>query len=118
MADLDKGAARIYAERRPVTDPRARRYVLPAAEGRRIFRKEIVPDLLARPEPQSEPVLVALVGQHGAGKSRASRMIAEVLSRKGGFADLDSDLYRPYHPAYDALVRRDDRLMAGYPRTR
>jgi hypothetical protein len=29
-------------------------------------------------------------------------------------AELDSDLYRPYHPAHDALTQRDDTLMAGY----
>lgn len=114
MADLDDSAARIYAKRRPVTDPEARKYVLPPREGRRIFREQIVPELLAGPDAQSRPVVVALVGQHGAGKSRAARMVAEVLARKGGFADLDSDRYRPYHPDYDALVRRDDRLMAGY----
>jgi Zeta toxin len=114
MSDLDDGAARIYAERRPVTDPVARQFVLPAAEGRRIFREEIVPELLAGPEPQPEPVVVALVGQHGAGKSRTASMVAGALARRGGFAELDSDLYRPYHPAYDALVRRDDTLMARY----
>jgi hypothetical protein len=114
MSDLDDSAARIYAERRPVTDPVARQYVLPAAEGRRIFRDEILPELLAGPEPQTEPVMVALVGQHGAGKSRAASMIGEALARRGGFAELDGDLYRPYHPAYDALVRQDDRLMARY----
>lgn len=114
MSDLEAGAAQIYAERQPVTDPQARRYVLSPAEGRRIFCQDIVPDLLAEPEPQAEPVLVALVGQHGAGKSRAASMIAAALARKGGFAELDGDQYRPYHPAYDALIRRDDTLMAAY----
>jgi energy-coupling factor transporter ATP-binding protein EcfA2 len=114
MSDLDDSAARIYAERLPVTDPVARQYVLPAADGRRIFREEIVPELLAGPEPQPEPVVVALVGQHGAGKSRVASMIGGVLARRGGFVELDGDLYRPYHPAYDALVRHDDRLMARY----
>jgi hypothetical protein len=114
MGDLDDSAARIYAERRPVTDPVARQYVLPAAEGRRIFREKIVPGLLTGLEPQAEPVMVALVGQHGAGKSRAASMIGDILARRGGFAELDGDLYRPYHPAFDALVRQDDRLMARY----
>ena len=114
MSDLDDTAARIYAERRPVTDPVARQYVLPAARGRHVFCEKIVPDLLAGPEPQKEPLVVALVGQHGAGKSRAASMIAGVLAGRGGFAELDSDLYLPYHPAYDALVRRDDTLMARY----
>lgn len=114
MSDLEVGAARIYAERRPVTDPKARRYVLPPAEGRRIFCQDIIPDLLAGPEPQPEPVVVALVGQHGSGKSRAASMITDTLARRGGFAELDGDLYRPYHPAYDSLIRRDDTLTAVY----
>jgi UDP-N-acetylglucosamine kinase len=112
--DLDAAAERIYAERRPVTDPAARRYVLTSAEGRRIFRDEIVPDLLAGPERQNHPVVVILAGQHGAGKSRAAATIGAELARRGGYAELDSDLYRPYHPAHDALIRRDDTLMAAY----
>ena len=75
MNDLDARAKQIYTERRPVTDPEARRYVLSPAEGRRIFLEDIVPDLLAGPEPQAKPVVVALVGQHGAGKSTAASLI-------------------------------------------
>ena len=108
MTDLDYGAARIYAERRPVTDPVARQYVLSPDDGQRVFRDQIVPDLLAGPESRREPVVVALVGQHGSGKSRKASMITSQLARRGGYAELDSDLYPPYHPAYDALAQRDD----------
>lgn len=38
----DAGARQIYARRRPVSDPDARRYLLPAAEGIRIFRIEVM----------------------------------------------------------------------------
>jgi hypothetical protein len=111
----DPGAVeRIYARRRPVSAADAERYLLSPDEGSRIFREEIVPDLLAGPEMQAMPTVVFLVGQHGAGKSRVAAMVAEVLSKRGGFADLDSDLYKPYHPQYDELMRRDDRLMAAY----
>lgn len=110
----DEAAWRIYARRRPITDPRAADYLLPPQEGRRIFLQRIVPDLLAGLGPRATPVVVFLVGQHGAGKTRVAAMAADGLNRLGGFADLDSDLYKPYHPRYDELIRGDDKLMAAY----
>ena len=114
MSDPDADARRIYAHRRPVSDLDARRYLLPAAEGIRIFREQIVPDLLAGRQPQATPAVVFLIGQQGAGKSRVASMVGDVLNNRGGFAELDSDLYKPYHPQYDELMRRDDTLMAAY----
>src|SRR5260370_11418695 len=104
MSAPDEAAGRIYARRRPVADPIAGHYLLPAAEGRRIFCEQIVPELLARPEPQDEPVVVFVVGQQGAGKSRIADMVGAVLAGRGGFAELDSDFYKPYHPAYRGLL--------------
>ncbi|MFI5689926.1 zeta toxin family protein [Streptomyces sp. NPDC051636] len=40
--------------------------------------------------------------------------MAEQLDARGGFADIDSDLYKPYHPQYAQLMAQDDRLMALY----
>jgi Zeta toxin len=114
MTDPEAIAREIYARRQPVSDPDAHRYLLSPDEGRRIFREQIVPGLLAGPEPQEEPTVVFLVGQPGAGKTRAASMLADALNKRGGFADLDTDLYRPYHPQYDELMRRDDTLMAAY----
>jgi hypothetical protein len=112
---IDPGAiARIYAQRQPANDSDARRYLLSAQEGSRIFREEIVPDLFAGREPQVRPTVVFLVGQHGAGKTRVADMVAGTLNKRGGFADLDSDLYKPYHPRYDELMSRNDTLMAAY----
>lgn len=112
--DLDPVTARIYARRRPVSDPDAAKYLLPAARGRRIFLEEIVPDLLAGREPQHSPIVAFVVGQHGAGKTRTASMVGDVLAERGGYADLDSDLYKPYHPGYRELMSRDDILMAAY----
>jgi hypothetical protein len=112
--DPEATAREIYAQRRPVSGPDADRYLLSPDEGRRIFHERIVADLLAGPNPQDHPTVVFLVGQHGAGKSRVASMVADVLNKRGGFADLDSDLYKPYHPRYDHLMRRDDALMAAY----
>ncbi|MFF9070552.1 zeta toxin family protein [Streptomyces sp. NPDC014891] len=92
------------------------RHRLPEAENQRIFRERIVPDLLEGRSPQTTPTVVFLVGQPGAGKSRVTEMVAAALNRHGGFADIDSDLYKPYHPAYDDLMAQDDTLMAAYTR--
>ncbi|MFJ8162136.1 zeta toxin family protein [Streptomyces sp. NPDC096136] len=92
------------------------RHRLPDAENQRIFRDHIVPDLLTGRVPQAPPTVVFLIGQPGAGKSRVSEVIAGLLDRHGGFVDVDSDLYKPYHPAYDALLAQDDTLMAACTR--
>ncbi|MEV6378720.1 zeta toxin family protein [Streptomyces sp. NPDC051773] len=92
------------------------RHRLSDAENRRIFRERIVPDLLAGRVEQETPTVVFLVGQPGAGKSRVTEMVAGALNRHGGFADVDSDLYKPYHPAYARLMAEDDTLMAAYTR--
>jgi hypothetical protein len=97
-----------------VTDPEAERYKLSPEESRRRFVKRIVPALLAGREPQQEPTAVILVGQPGAGKTRASEMLARRLNERGGFADIDTDLYKPFHRDYDELMARDDRLMTLY----
>ena len=113
-SDPGDAVARISAGRKPISDPAALSYLLPPHEGRRIFREKIVPHLLAGPGLQERPTVVFLVGQQGAGKSRVASMVADVLNKRGGFAELDSDLYKPYHPQYDQLMRRDDALMAAY----
>lgn len=92
------------------------RHRLPEAENQHIFRERIVPQLLEGREPQKTPTVVFLVGQPGAGKSRVTKMVEAVLNRSGGFVDIDSDLYKPYHPAYDELMTQDDTLMAAYTR--
>ncbi|MEU3433106.1 zeta toxin family protein [Streptomyces sp. NPDC006863] len=98
-------------------DPaRVEQYRLPQQENERVFYEEIVPDLFADRVGQETPTVVFLIGQPGAGKSRVTEMVAEKLNRQGGFADIDSDLYKPYHPAYDDLMAEDDTLMAAYTR--
>jgi hypothetical protein len=91
-----------------VTDPAEGRHRLPDTENRCIFTDRIVPDLPAGRAAQDTPTIVFLVGQPGAGKSRVTEIVAAALNRHDGFVDVDSDLYKPYHPAYAALLARDD----------
>lgn len=96
-------------------DPQeAERHLLSEARNRQIFADEIAPDLLADITPVEQPTLVVLVAQQGAGKTRMADQIAQQLNTMGGFADIDSDLYKPYHPDYAALMAKDDQLMAAY----
>jgi UDP-N-acetylglucosamine kinase len=90
------------------------RYALPEVENARIFREDIVPDHFAHAGPQEHPVIVILVGQQGAGKTRHARRIGERLDRCGGYVEIDSDVYKAYHPAYPRLLAEDDRRMAAY----
>jgi hypothetical protein len=87
-------------------------YLLPEEENRRIFSARIVPDHLAPCTSQEQPVAVFLVGQPGAGKSRISELVGRVLDARGGYADIDSDLFKPHHPAYAELLAEDDTQMA------
>ncbi|MFF1449832.1 zeta toxin family protein [Streptomyces sp. NPDC058274] len=99
-----------------MSGPDVERHLLPEAENRRIFLDRIVPQQFAGRVPQETPTVVFLVGQPGAGKTRVGHMLAEVLNKRGGFIDVDSDLYKPFHPEYDRLMQQDDKLMAAYTR--
>ena len=93
-------------------------YLLSESKNARILRERIVPQQMAEVAPQVQPVVVFLVGQPGAGKARASAMLADSLNARGGFVDVDSDLYKPYHPRYAELMARDDRLETPCPPNR
>lgn len=96
--------------------PYTTEYTLSLEDNQRIFRNEIIPAELAHAAPQDSPVVVFLVGQQGAGKTRISHQIAQRLDTYGGFVDIDSDLYKPYHPAYQQLLLTNDRDMAHHTR--
>ncbi|MGW5042185.1 zeta toxin family protein [Streptomyces parvulus] len=87
-------------------------------ENQRLFREQIAPDHLDGSTPQSNPVVVIVAGQTGAGKTAVTRMVADTLDRMGTTAWINMDFYNPYHPDYarwqaerpheaDALVRPD-----------
>lgn len=91
-------------------------YRLPERENERIFYERIVPALLEGRTSLEQPTTVFIIGQPGSGKSRVTELVAVDLDARGGFADIDSDLYKPYHPQYAALLAQDDTLMAAYTR--
>ncbi|MFD7626755.1 zeta toxin family protein [Streptomyces sp. NPDC059851] len=99
-----------------MTGPEAARYPLPEARNRDTFLNEIVPDHFAGCLPQQKPTVVFLVGQPGSGKTRVGKMLADALSERGGCIDVDSDLYKPFHPEYARLMQQDGKLMAAHTR--
>lgn len=90
------------------------KYRLDDHDNERIFRTWIVPDRLAHLPRQQQPTVVFLIGQQGAGKTRVGDQVADQLKGRGGFATIDSDLYKPYHPQYAQLLAEDDTMMAAY----
>lgn len=88
-------------------------YTLSEADNTRIFEQRIVPELLADVPSQTDPVFAMLIAQHGAGKSSlAENVIVPTLEERGGLVDIDSDIYKTYHPAYEELMELDDQAMA------
>lgn len=92
-------------------------YKLRPDRNKQIFEDEIVPELLEGRQPQGQPTALFLIAQPGSGKSRLQKELDTELNAQGGYVDLDSDLYKPYHPGYDELMQRDDKLMAAATRT-
>ncbi len=99
-----------------MSDFNAEDYRLSPERNRHIFENEIVPDLLEGKTPQERPTALFLVAQPGSGKSRLQKEVEAPLVDRGGYIDLDSDLYKPYHDSYDALMQRDDKLMTAATR--
>ncbi|MBN9739398.1 MULTISPECIES: zeta toxin family protein [unclassified Pseudonocardia] len=93
------------------------RYRLSEPDNERIFRDRIVPTRLSGYLSHDHPVVVVLMAQPGAGKSKFAAEIREVLRGDGGAVEIDSDLYKPFHPQYARLMRTDDQKMAAATRT-
>ncbi len=66
---------------------------------------------------QERPVVVFVAGPPGAGKSTVAELVQEALARRGGAVRIGSDLYKPLHPAYAALLAADDRRAGVAVRT-
>lgn len=87
-------------------------YQLSADDNERVFLRDIIPSELEPVSPQEQPVAVFLIGQPGAGKSATADEIRDVFG-DSGFVEVDSDIYKAYHPRYAEILRMDDKLMAA-----
>lgn len=95
--------------------PESGPYHLSDDENAQIFYEQIVPDLLADIPSQHTPTLSVVVGQHGAGKTHLTdTFIKPDLQERGGYIDIDTDIYKRYHPAYEELMALDDKSMAAH----
>lgn len=80
-----------------MTDPVT---VLSDEDNERIFRQQIVPMFLDGAPPQTQPVVVIVGGQTGAGKTAVTATVREALARTGGFININMDFYNPMHPQF------------------
>lgn len=89
------------------------RYKLPEELNVQIFEKHIAPHHFHELPPSETPTLTILMAQPGAGKSHYLQEVLDPKLRKehGGYADIDSDVYKRYHPSYEQLMLIDDKAM-------
>ena len=89
-------------------------YRLDEAEHQAIFERRIKPALFTGVKPASQPVAVIFGGQPGAGKSAAVDAAMREMERREGAVRIEGDEFRLYHPCYEELMERDDRIAAFY----
>lgn len=97
-------------------DPLIEHYKLSPEANERVFRERIVPARLTAASPRERPDAVFLIGQPGAGKTKLGAALAEGFGKRGGHIDVDSDLYKPYHPRFKEIMSTNDQMMAVYTR--
>ncbi len=83
---------------------------LSADEHKWVFDELIVPSLLGRITPQEKPVAVYVVGQPGAGKTRAAQMVRRTLRSP---AHITGDDFKFSHPDYLQLLREEPRTASA-----
>ncbi|MGW1364497.1 zeta toxin family protein [Streptomyces chartreusis] len=81
---------------------------LSADEHRWIFDELIVPSL-GRITPQEKPVVVYVMGQPGAGKTRAARLVRRTLRNP---VHITGDDFKAAHPDYLQLLREEPRTAS------
>ncbi|MGL4173985.1 MAG: zeta toxin family protein [Actinomycetota bacterium] len=90
------------------------RYYLSEQDSERIFQTDIVPGELAGALSVDEPIVVFITGQPGAGKTKLTTAFVDSLEAVGGSVSINSDTYKPHHPMWNELLRRDDTTAAPY----
>jgi hypothetical protein len=92
----------------------AERYRLSPEEHERIFVQRIVPKLTRGLQGSERPEAVILGGQPGAGKSAMQSIAERDLSAYGTVLSVVGDDLRDFHPRYQELLVRDDKMAAFY----
>ncbi|WP_346094417.1 zeta toxin family protein [Streptomyces olivaceiscleroticus] len=109
--DVERAAALAEPVRRiaqPIAQPPGVTYHrLSAEEHRWIFDELIVPSYLSGITAQDAPRVIYVMGQPGAGKTRAARLILRTL--RGGPAHLVGDDFKAAHPDYHQLLQDNPR---------
>ncbi|MEU0938977.1 zeta toxin family protein [Embleya sp. NPDC005971] len=98
----------------PAPAPTPYTYRLDGDEHRRIFREEILPDLLdgAGP-PRERPTVLFIAGQPGAGKSTIEPMMMDEIGMPRDAVRIDGDDLAAYHPRHRDFVAENDRTAAS-----
>lgn len=92
-------------------------YRLEPIENERIFREQILPDILNKNptlRPNDTPTMLVVGGQPGAGKSHSINEIKAEFAGRSGVLIVDLDALRENHPAHKPLMRADDKAAAQY----
>ena len=88
---------------------------LSADEHRWIFDELIAPTVLANVTPRDDPRAVYVIGQPGAGKLLAARMVRRAM--RPGTTKLVGDDFKAAHPDYRQMLRQDPRGAGAAIRT-
>ncbi|MFM9700938.1 zeta toxin family protein [Streptomyces europaeiscabiei] len=97
------------------TPPGVAYHRLSADEHRWIFDEPITPTVLANVTPRDDPRAVYVIGQPGAGKLLAARMVRRVM--RTGTTKLVGDDFKAAHPDYRQMLRQDPRGAGAAIRT-
>jgi hypothetical protein len=113
--DTERAAAWAEPVRR-IAQPRRRApgvdyHRLSSEEHRWIFEELIVPSYLNRIVPRDDPRAVYVLGQPGAGKLLAARMVRHAM--RPGTTRLVGDDFKASHPDYYQLLRDDPRSASA-----
>ncbi|MDX3129604.1 zeta toxin family protein [Streptomyces europaeiscabiei] len=97
------------------TPPGVAYHRLSADEHRWIFDELITPTVLANVTPRDDPRAVYVIGQPGAGKLLAARMVRRAM--RTGTTKLVGDDFKAAHPDYRQMLRQDPRGTGAAIRT-
>ncbi len=97
------------------TPPGVAYHRLSADEHRWIFDELITPTVLANVTPRDDPRAVYVIGQPGAGKLLAARMVRRAM--RPGTTKLVGDDFKAAHPDYRQMLRQDPRGAGAAIRT-